>query len=234
MKKITLLVAALCATMMMNGQVTEMTVNAGAGDYYGEVAAGVHLYQFQLVNQNEAYELFAPYLILTCYMPSGTSIAGTVSIATGTIDPAYCMAWLTDEEAADDNAEGHAITAAEMTLTPIQKHPTIAGVWAYYAEVSFTSEGQDYHVTGALYLPVSDYNTGDYVVIDESEDGDATAIDMIEIDNSVYARDGRIYAEEGARIYNLVGLDVTEMNGNLNGVFVVRNGNKVAKVLVTK
>jgi hypothetical protein len=50
--------------------------------------------------------------------------------------------------------------------------------------------------------------------------------------SDVYARDGRIYAEEGARIYTLLGLDVTTMNGQLNGVYVVKNGNKVAKVVV--
>ena len=62
----------------------------------------------------------------------------------------------------------------------------------------------------------------------------ATAIRTVEIDNTVYARDGRIYAEEGARIYSLTGLDVTRMNGNLEGIYIVKNGNKVAKVAVAK
>lgn len=61
-----------------------------------------------------------------------------------------------------------------------------------------------------------------------------TAIRTVEIDNTVYARDGRIYAEEGARIYSLTGLDVTRMNGNLEGIYIVKNGNKVAKVAVAK
>ncbi len=63
---------------------------------------------------------------------------------------------------------------------------------------------------------------------------EATAIRTVEIDNTVYARDGRIYAEEGARIYSLTGLDVTRMNGNLEGIYIVKNGNKVAKVAVAK
>ncbi len=60
----------------------------------------------------------------------------------------------------------------------------------------------------------------------------ATGIRDIEAMSDVYAHDGRIYAEEGARIYTLLGLDVTTMNGQLNGVYVVKNGNKVAKVVV--
>ena len=63
---------------------------------------------------------------------------------------------------------------------------------------------------------------------------DVVAIRTVEIDNTVYARDGRIYAEEGARIYSLTGLDVTRMNGNLEGIYIVKNGNKVAKVAVAK
>ena len=63
---------------------------------------------------------------------------------------------------------------------------------------------------------------------------DVVAIRTVEIDNTVYARDGRIYAEEGARIYSLTGLDVTRMNGNLGGIYIVKNGNKVAKGAVAK
>lgn len=70
----------------------------------------------------------------------------------------------------------------------------------------------------------------DVVLTDEA----STAIRTVEIDNTVYARDGRIYAEEGARIYSLTGLDVTRMNGNLEGIYIVKNGNKVAKVAVAK
>ena len=75
---------------------------------------------------------------------------------------------------------------------------------------------------------VYDFYT-DYELIEE-----ATAIRTVEIDNTVYARDGRIDAEEGARIYSLTGLDVTRMNGNLEGIYIVKNGNKVAKVAVAK
>ncbi len=105
---------------------------------------------------------------------------------------------------------------------------------AYYlmsGTVTVSAEGEGVRiVVAATSYNGSTINATYSGVVEEYE----TAIEKVEIDNSVYAHDGRIYAEEGARIFNLVGLDVTEMNGNLNGVFVVRNGNKVAKVLVTK
>ncbi len=66
----------------------------------------------------------------------------------------------------------------------------------------------------------------------EIEEGEYTAIRDVEVMSDVYARDGRIYAEEGARIYTVTGIDVTTLNGQLEGVYVVKNGNKVAKVVV--
>ncbi len=66
----------------------------------------------------------------------------------------------------------------------------------------------------------------------EIEEGEYTALCDIEVMSDVYARDGRIYAEEGARIYTVTGIDVTTLNGQLEGVYVVKNGNKVAKVVV--
>ncbi|MGN0186922.1 MAG: leucine-rich repeat protein, partial [Paludibacteraceae bacterium] len=38
----------------------------------------------------------------------------------------------------------------------------------------------------------------------------------------VYAESGRIYGAEGARIYDLLGRDVTRLNGSLSGVYVVK------------
>ncbi len=58
-----------------------------------------------------------------------------------------------------------------------------------------------------------------------------TAIDQVEA-TVIYANAGRIYGAEGARIYTISGLDVTEMNGQLNGIYVVRTQNAAYKVAV--
>ncbi len=48
----------------------------------------------------------------------------------------------------------------------------------------------------------------------------------------VYAADGRIYGTDDMRIYTVLGLDVTEMNGSLCGVYIVKVGNSVQKIIV--
>lgn len=58
-----------------------------------------------------------------------------------------------------------------------------------------------------------------------------TALAASEALNAVYARDGRIYADEGARIYTVSGLDVTRQNGQLNGLYIVKIGDKATKIV---
>ncbi len=57
---------------------------------------------------------------------------------------------------------------------------------------------------------------------------------QVESEPQIFARDGRIFVEDSTRIYNLVGMDVTSMNGNLEGIFIVKNGNRYTKVYVRK
>ena len=53
--------------------------------------------------------------------------------------------------------------------------------------------------------------------------------EMVEI----YAADGRIYGADGMQIFTLTGQNVTEMNGSLNGVYIVKIGDKAQKVIVS-
>ena len=48
----------------------------------------------------------------------------------------------------------------------------------------------------------------------------------------LYTQAGRIYGAEGARIYDLLGRDVTRLNGSLHGVYVVKTANAAQKVVV--
>ena len=61
--------------------------------------------------------------------------------------------------------------------------------------------------------------------------GPATALENVEA-LEVYAENGRIYAAEGARIFTVSGIDVTEMNGQLNGIYIVKVGNQATKIAV--
>lgn len=60
----------------------------------------------------------------------------------------------------------------------------------------------------------------------------STGIAEVEADGSIYVRGREIIATENVRIYNLMGEDVTSLNGMLNkGVYIVK-GSKATKVVV--
>lgn len=61
--------------------------------------------------------------------------------------------------------------------------------------------------------------------------GTETALDCAETP-AVYAHQGRIYGADGARIYDLLGRDVTTRNGSLNGIYVVKTNEKAIKITV--
>lgn len=48
----------------------------------------------------------------------------------------------------------------------------------------------------------------------------------------IYANNGRIYGADDMRIYTVLGLDVTNMNGQLNGIYVVKTQAGIVKVVV--
>lgn len=60
----------------------------------------------------------------------------------------------------------------------------------------------------------------------------ATPIKHVTIDSSVYASNGRVYAEGEFQIFSVSGQNVTELNGNLNGIYIVKTANGIQKVAV--
>lgn len=50
--------------------------------------------------------------------------------------------------------------------------------------------------------------------------------------SSIYAVDGYIYGAEDMRIYTILGMDVTNQNGALHGIYIVRSGDESVKVMV--
>ena len=60
-----------------------------------------------------------------------------------------------------------------------------------------------------------------------------TAIKNVTIDNSVYAVNGRIFADDdNFQIFSVAGQNVTELNGQLNGIYVVKTAKGIQKVAV--
>ena len=60
---------------------------------------------------------------------------------------------------------------------------------------------------------------------------ETTALQAVTVAD-IYARDGRIYGAEGMRIYTVSGMDVTDQNGQLNGIYIVKAQTGVYKIAV--
>jgi hypothetical protein len=218
MKKITLFVAALFATVAVNAKVIEFSSFNDAVDTTG-------------VQADQVVELDGVTLSF-----NGTIVDATYNDVTNRTLRVYAGKTLTvscDNEITKIEVIGMAKKGAKITATA----GTVEG-----GDYS-SAEGDTYKYDGfddPLFV-VNDVNAASTVISPVKQirlygirvtTVDGTGIRDIEAMSDVYAHDGRIYAEEGARIYTLLGLDVTTMNGQLNGVYVVKNGNKVAKVVV--
>ena len=65
----------------------------------------------------------------------------------------------------------------------------------------------------------------------ECESGSTTALQAVTVAD-IYANNGRIYGAEGMRIYTVSGIDVTDQNGQLNGIYIVKAQTGVYKIAV--
>ena len=70
------------------------------------------------------------------------------------------------------------------------------------------------------------------VRVDNVKFSSTTAIKNVTIDNSVYATNGTVYAEGEFQIFSVAGQNVTELNGQLNGIYVVKTAKGIQKVAV--
>ncbi len=60
-----------------------------------------------------------------------------------------------------------------------------------------------------------------------------TPISNIEADDAtIFARDGRIWSDQQMQIYDLLGRNVTTLNGSLRGIYIVKTANKAQKIIV--
>ena len=75
-------------------------------------------------------------------------------------------------------------------------------------------------------------DVNDGIRIDNVKFSATTAIKNVIIDNSVYATNGTVYAEGEFQIFSVAGQNVTELNGQLNGIYVVKTAKGIQKVAV--
>ncbi len=62
--------------------------------------------------------------------------------------------------------------------------------------------------------------------------GQTTDISVAENALALYVENGSIYGADEMQIFDMLGRDVTRLNGNLNGIYLVKVGNEIQKVIV--
>ena len=178
----------------------------------------VGYWAFDLYNDydydNSAY--IYPELYMEVVANNSSTIAGTYEV----------------DYADFSTSETNTIVFASGTIT-VTALGTIDG--DSYPEYSFEGTFQDesgntYTVSLNNGVWAFNYDTDEDITLND----EVVAIHNVEILDNIYANNGRIYTQDAARIYTITGLDVTSMNGNLEGVYIVKVANKVGKVMVTK
>ncbi|MDD6642316.1 MAG: hypothetical protein PUE55_06960 [Bacteroidales bacterium] len=98
-----------------------------------------------------------------------------------------------------------------------------------YTDIT-TSPTYDLEAATTYYVAVN-YAPGSYDLTITRINNTPTAMEAVTAPQ-IYAVDGRIVCEGEFRIYDLLGRDVTRLNGSLNGVYVVKTANAAVKVVV--
>lgn len=236
MKKITFLVAALCTTMFASAAITLPLTEDFASCTAGSATASNS-------NMPEIKDL-TPYTwagsFTKVYDAGGVIKLGASSSLgklvtapiTATLDSVIvefdAIGWTGTSDAATKKVT-YGTTTVEITTTPLAAFPLEAAnfesfrvAFAKVADATLTIEGGG--TKSRFFL--------DNLSITET----ATATPPVGIDQvtsmSVYANNGTIYGAENGRIYTILGMDVTEQNGNLKGIYVVKVGNKTQKIAV--
>ena len=98
------------------------------------------------------------------------------------------------------------------------------------ADTKMVVDDAEWTIMGGVKV-FSDYSYGYWVSPEFEVKATSTGVDCVQTP-AIYAHQGRIYGAEGARIYDLLGRDVTRRNGSLCGVYVVKTANAAVKVVV--
>ncbi len=208
------------------GEDGELTVNYAQAWYFDEYSdEGEYIWQVDLINATSQTD-YNVWMYIDLTTPTKTKIAGTWTTSNG-LDAEYSGLDLINGK---DTTE---LSATDVTLTLACIGTDEEGYAIYsIAATMVCDDGKTYTAKENLTIYAADSETEDDIILDD----EVTAIrSNIEVLTDVYAREGRIYAEDGAQIYTIMGLNVTEQNQKSKlgeGIYIVKAGNKVAKIVV--
>ena len=224
MKKITFLVAALCATMAVSAEVIEI-----ANFNWIDDADTTSVQADQTVEKDGITLKFNGTILDATY---NDATYRTLRVYAGNTLTVSCADKITKIEVIGMAKKGANITASAGTVEGGNYSSEKSDVYKYengFDDPLFVVN--DVNATSTVITPIKQIRLyGIRVTIDGG-----TAIRNIEVLNDVYAHEGRIYAEEGAQIYTIMGLNVTEQNQKSTlgeGIYIVKAGNKLAKIVV--
>ncbi|MGN0187747.1 MAG: hypothetical protein ACI392_08420 [Paludibacteraceae bacterium] len=206
---------------------------------YSDFSNNLYFWDLRL-NQSES-ETTVPRVETSIQTSSMTALAGNYSQTT----PSTQAGWATASSyiqfpSSEEGGTQAKLTTLELTLTPVSRYDE---KWYNYHIVLNCIDSNKKRWKLDKVLPIvctftdRDPNNQNYdletdyeYVMDENL---PTAITLVAADAlQVYAVDGMVYGADNMRIFNLIGQDVTRLNGCLKGIYIVRIDDKTAKLLV--
>ena len=138
------------------------------------------------------------------------------------------------KKADDDSWADYSGAQFEVGTYRVQVQLRIDEPNGYYhvlsADTKMVVDDAEWTIMGGVSV-FSDCSFGLWVSPEFEVKATSTGVDRVQMP-AIYAHQGRIYGAEGARIYDLLGRDVTRRNGSLHGVYVVKTADTTQKVVV--
>ena len=132
---------------------------------------------------------------------------------------------------AENGSEGSKVTLATKVpvASPVEIRYTTDGTTTSESSTLYTAP---FTITETTTIKARVYGVKNIQTLDnESVIDTSTAINTVTCDE-LRTDNGRIYGADDIRIYDLLGRDVTRLNGSLYGVYVVKTANSAQKVVV--
>lgn len=235
MKKITFLVAALCTTMFASAAITLPLTEDFASCTKGSAAtSGSSMPEItELTDYTWAASFTKVYDAGGMIKFGSSSVTGkfVTDPIPATLDSVIVEFDAIGWSGTSDNATKkvtYGTTTVEIT-TPAGEFPITAEslqhfrvAFAKVDDATLTIEGGA--SKSRFFL--------DNLSITEKDKDSSVGFEIVKSTANVYGANGTIYGAENGRIYTITGMDVTEQNGRLNGVYVVKLNGKVQKVMV--
>lgn len=197
----------------------DVTITKGIGTTYG-YDDYMELYQMYFSFYTGTSIKETPNFTFTLYAEAENSLIGDYSVDDKTLYSYYGTSYITFDSG-DENVD-----AGSISIKLVEKKELTA-VYEISGQV-VAANGDTCNLSGTFEAACYD-NDEKQIELEPT-----TALRRVNADASVWTADGRVYADGELKIYDLLGRDVTTLNGSLNGVYVVKTENAATKVVVRK